>query len=453
MISIPSSLDPILKTLFNNHIHPIIVGGYVRDKLLNIESKDIDIELYGSVNIDTLEKLLLPYGKINVVGKSFGVIKLSYNDFEIDFTLPRKESKSGSGHKGFDITLEQNLDFAAAALRRDFTINAIGYDPINNIILDPYNGQDHIKQKILTHVNDETFTEDPLRILRAIQFASRFELTCSDALINLCQNMVKNGCVYELPKERIFEEFKKLLLSQKPSIGLSYLKVFGLLPFFAPLEKFESVSLNPISHPNASLWTHTLLSLDILAKRSSHRGKNHLQLMFAVLLHDIGKTSDITDSLDHGIKGVPLALNWMQRITNDTKLTEAILPLIEFHSTVKNLFKRNASDSEILHFSTQVCIRDLYWVALADGLGRTHSLPEDSYQPAEWLYEKAQKLGVLDSAPKPLLYGKDLISLGIIPSPLFSKWLKTAYFAQLDQKFSTHEDALIWLKSYLVTVL
>ena len=453
MILIPSSIDSILKTLFSHHIHPIIVGGYVRDRLLNIESKDIDIELYGSANIDTLEKLLLPYGKINLVGKSFGVIKLSYNDFEIDFTLPRKESKSGSGHKGFDITLEQDLDFAAAALRRDFTINAIGYDPINKIILDPYNGQDHIKQKILTHVNDETFTEDPLRILRAIQFASRFELTCSDALVNLCQNMVKGGSIYELPKERIFEEFKKLLLSKKPSIGLSYLKVFGLLPFFAPLEKFESVSLNPISHPNASLWTHTLLSLDVLAKRSPYQGKHHLQLMFAVLLHDIGKTSDTIDSIDHGIKGVPLALTWMQKITDDTKLTEAVLPLIEFHSAVKKLFEKNASDSEILHFSTQVRIRDLYWVVLADGLGRTHSLPEDSYQAAEWLYEKSKKLGVLDSSPKPLLYGKDLIKLGVSPSPSFSKWLKAAYYAQLEQQFNTHEDALLWLQRYLVTVL
>jgi tRNA nucleotidyltransferase (CCA-adding enzyme) len=365
MISLPPKLTPIFDALYTHNITPIVVGGYVRDALLNIHSKDIDIELYNMHSLEELETILKPFGKLNLVGKSFGVIKLRLQELEIDFSPPRIESKHASGHKGFEIRYDFTLDFATAARRRDFTINAIGYNPQTKTLLDPYNGIKDLSAKRLMCVDPKTFIEDPLRPLRAVQFTARFTLTCDPQLLALCKEMIAQGAFEELPKERIFEEIKKLLLfSQKPSLGLRLLAQMGGSTLFAP--------------PSKETWENALIRCDAIASIRMGNEKKDLPLMLAALLLDV---------LD----------------------PETVLKHISFH-------------------------RSLFTATRA-------------------VIDYTRKWGILAFPPKPLLMGRDLIALGFSPSKDFKKMLDDAYEAQLNQEFSTENDAQQWLKIHSVTAL
>jgi len=459
MIPLSPPLVKLLGHLSSHGIKPILVGGFVRDYFTSHTTYDLDVELYGVTSLEALEALLRPFGKLGLYGKSFGVLKLSYEGYSIDFAPPRTESKSGFGHKGFDVTWLSELDFTSAARRRDFTINAIGYDPITQTLLDPYNGIEDLKAKTLRCVDPATFIDDPLRILRAIQFAARYELTCDNNLLVLCRDMIAQGALEELPKERIFEEFKKLLLqSARPSIGMSLLKEMGALAFFSPLERFESTPQESASHPEGDVWIHTLMVLDFMATLRCGQWRRDLVLMLSALLHDIGKpdtTVLVNGALNapkHAEIGADIARVWLAKITEDKELIAAILPLVLYHGSPRKLHRNNANDSEILHLSTQVCIDDLITIAKADFFGRSfnNAIPKE-FEAGEWLRERASVLGVLHSAPSPLLLGRDLIALGLSPSESFKTILDSAYEAQLNQLFFTHDEALEWLKVHLVT--
>lgn len=461
MIPLTSPLVKLVEHLYSHGIKPIFVGGFVRDHFSGHSTNDLDIELYGVTSLDTLETLLKPFGKLGLYGKSFGVLKLSYEGYSIDFAPPRAESKSGFGHKGFEIIWHNELDFTSAARRRDFTINAIGYDPITKKILDPYSGIQDLDNKILRCVDPSTFVDDPLRLLRAVQFAARYELTCDNTLLVLCRDMIAGGALEELPKERIFEEFKKLLLlSTHPSIGMNVLRDMGGLPFFTPLDRFEYTPQESSSHPEGHVWTHTLMALDVMATLRCGAWRRDMVLMLSTLLHDIGKpdTTTIVEGVlnapKHAETGVELARTWLGKITEDKELIEAILPLVHYHGWPRKLFRTRADDSKILRLSTQVCIDDLITVAKADFFGRSFNddIPT-CFEAGEWLYKRASELGVLYAPPTPLLLGRDLISLGLTPSEAFKPILDSAYEAQLNQLFFTHEEAIIWAKSHLVTEL
>jgi tRNA nucleotidyltransferase (CCA-adding enzyme) len=453
MIPIPPAILTLIEVLNRHRITPILVGGYVRDALIGHPSYDLDIELYGVTSLEHLETILKPFGKLNAVGKSFGVLKLSYQGFTIDFSPPRSESKQGAGHKGFEIVWFSELDFAAAAVRRDFTINAIGYNPLTETFLDPYGGIADLNNKRLTCVDEKTFIEDPLRVLRAIQFAARFDLQCDENLLHLCRTMIEIGALRELPKERIFEELKKLfLLAPKPSIGMSLLKEMGGLIFFSPLEKLLTTPQDPLSHPEGSVWVHTLMCLDEMARMRTGDSRRDMALMLAALLHDIAKptTTTIIDGMlnapSHAEEGVNVAQTWLSRITEDKSLINAVLPLIHYHGTPRKLLRNHADDSAILHLSTQVCIEDLILITRADFFGRLFiAATPEHHEVGEWLYARAEALGVLNAPPKPLLMGRDLIALGMSPSTRFKNILDAAYEAQLNQQFTTHEEALEWV--------
>jgi tRNA nucleotidyltransferase (CCA-adding enzyme) len=225
MLEYPNKLNIIFDKLDKNNIKPILVGGFVRDSFLKKTSKDIDIELYNVENFEKIQEILKEFGNTNIIGKSFGVIKLSVDDIELDFSLPRLDSKVSSGHTGFKIETFKNLDFKTASKRRDFTINAIAYDIFEKKFLDYYNGIKDIKTKTLRFIDKNTFKEDPLRVLRAVQFCARFEFKMDNILFSTCKDMVDKNLLQELPKERVFAEIKKLLLkSNKPSIGLKLLR-------------------------------------------------------------------------------------------------------------------------------------------------------------------------------------------------------------------------------------
>jgi len=284
MISLPCRLDPVLATLYAHNITPVIVGGYVRDVLLGLDSKDIDIELYGVPSLEHLENLLKPFGKVGVYGKSFGVLKLKIDDLEIDFSPPRTESKNGFGHTGFAVEIVNNLDFQSASARRDFTINAIGYDPKSNTLLDPHGGVDDLRNKTLRYVALESFADDPLRVLRAVQFAGRFELTCDNDLLVLCREMIAHGALDELPKERIFEELKKLLmLSRKPSLGLKLLDAMGGRTLLGGLDD--------------EAWKKSLIQCDEIAARRNGEQRHDLPLLMGSLLLEVQRPEEVLERI------------------------------------------------------------------------------------------------------------------------------------------------------------
>ena len=269
--------------------------------------------------------------------------------------------------------------------------------------------------------------------------------------------MIAKGALSELPKERIFEELKKLLLlSKSPSIGMALLREMGGLPFFTPLDKLETTPQESSSHPEGSVWHHTLIALDTMASMRRGKWRDDMVLMLATLLHNIGKP-DTTVTVDgilnapkHGERGFEIARHWLEHITEDKDLIERILPLIRYHGWPRKLYRSHARDSEILHLSTRVCLHDLIALAKADFFGRQFNVSSpEVFEAGEWLYERAASLGVLFEPPPPLVQGRDLIALGLAPSESFKVILEKAYNAQLDQQFTTYEEGRKWLVTHL----
>lgn len=222
--TLPKNLLVVLETLIVNGAKPIIVGGSVRDYLLNIPCNDYDIEIYNIATLEILANILKTFGRVNFVGKSFGILKLSIENVVYDFSFPRTENKIGLGHKEFSVTIDSDLSFKEASKRRDFTINAIGYDYEKNQFLDPFNGIKDMKNKLLKHIDNQSFIEDPLRVYRAAQLCARFELDIERTTQELCNKIVLKEEFKTLSKERVLQEYMKLLLqSSKPSIGLKFL--------------------------------------------------------------------------------------------------------------------------------------------------------------------------------------------------------------------------------------
>ncbi len=430
-MKIPNILKNISKKLKKSDLKAIVVGGSVRDHFLKKKSKDFDIEVYGAKSLNELEELLKEYGKVNLVGKSFGVLKLTTSDGEFDFSLPRVETKVGAGHRGFKVECDGKLSFKEAFKRRDFTINAIGYDIEEKRFIDIYGGIEDIKRGILREVDSKSFVEDPLRVYRAMQFSARFGFKISDSLDKLCKKMVDDGSLDELPKERVFEEFKKLLLkADKPSNGFYHLRRWGALKrYFLELYNLIGLKQDPFYHPEGDVFTHTMLAVDALKKKD-------LVLKLAVLCHDMGKavTTKVVDgrirSMGHEEAGVEIAKSFLKRLSDEKKLIDRVLPLVRYHF-VPTAFYKKAKSAAIKRLALKVNIKELVEVAKADFLGRGDENKE--YEAGEWLLKKAESLKVKDEPIKPLVSGKDLIKLGFEPSPKMGEILKRLYDLQLKE--------------------
>ena len=457
MIALPEELTPVTGHLLSQGCYPVIVGGYLRDVLIDVESKDIDIEVYAVKNLETLQKMLEGFGSLNLVGKSFGILKLTLGIYEIDFSLPRRESKKARGHRGFNVHLSGEMDFITAALRRDFTINAIGFDLNSSLLLDPYGGQKDLASHILRCVNETTFVEDPLRVLRAVQMAARFNLTCDDSLLKLMRKMVSEGVLGELPKERLFGELKKLLLkAANPSIGFKLMDTLGILDFLPELKALKGIPQDPEYHPEGDVWTHSLMAVDAMAVLRTNDDKRDLTLMLAILCHDFGKpyTTKIAKgqwrALGHETAGLEPTRSFLERISNEKKLIENVLALVEQHQRPSQFYKQKSKNPAIRRLMLKVNIKDLVMVAKADFLGRsTKAAASGQYPAGEWLLEKAGHLNIANGTIKPLLKGRDLIAAGLTPSDQFKVILDYAFEAQLDEAFETNEGAKKWLAAYL----
>jgi tRNA nucleotidyltransferase (CCA-adding enzyme) len=450
-MQLPSIVKQISSELKEQDAKAILVGGSVRDHFLGLPIKDYDIEVYGLHHLHQLEEILSQYGSVNLVGKSFGVLKFRYQEEEYDFSFPRVEKKIALGHKGFDVTCNGALSFKEAALRRDFTINAMGYDIEAQQFIDPYGGKNDIEEKVLKHINDQTFVEDPLRVYRAIQFSGRFEYELHERTLELCKQMVSDGQLDELPRERIYEEFKKLLLkSRKPSIGFELMKELGILErYFPELYAIIGVPQSEKWHPEGDVWIHTMMTLDQMAMLKTGDAKYDLKMMFAILCHDLGKathtqiTEEKISAIGHELAGLEPTEKFMYRLTDEHDFIREILPLVEHHLAPSIYFRSKAKDKTIRRLSTKVNIEELVRVARADFLGRTTEASlKGIYEAGDWLLEKSKTLNVKTKAPEPLLQGRDLIELGLTPSREFKVLLEEAYQAQLEGTVITKVHAI-----------
>ena len=388
----PNNLIKIFEFLNKNGAKPIVVGGYVRDSLLGLkQSKDIDVEVYNIDSYKRLKMLLDPFATTYEVGRSFGVCKVRIEDFECDFSLPRKENKVAAGHKGFAIELNGDLDFKEAARRRDFTINALGFDPIERKLLDPFGGLEDLKSKTLRAVDNETFVEDPLRILRGVVFAARFSMRFDANLFAFCKSMIEKKQLQELPKERVFVELEKLFFkAKKPSHALWLLYNMKERRFFNEL----------FSLPRP-LLEQTLHALDNLTAKQI----DELGFYFA--------------ALGYFIKEPQIFLN---RFTNEKKLLKKAQTLINGSKELYKLCMKGYSDYDLKLLATKV--------RLSDALVLIETI-YDLTQKCEELKHKTQKLGIYHKAIEPKMTGKDLVRLGLKPNKNFKTILDKLYDMQL----------------------
>jgi tRNA nucleotidyltransferase (CCA-adding enzyme) len=423
----------------------LIVGGWVRDRLLGRDSKDLDLEVFG-VPTDELPGLLAPYGRVEAVGQSFPVYKVG----DIDVALPRRESKTDRGHKGFIVQGDPFMPIEEAARRRDFTINAIAWDPLTDEYLDPFGGRNDLKASILRAVDPRTFTEDSLRVLRALQFAARFELQIDEDTAAICRETALD----DLPPERVWGELEKLLLqASRPSIGFELARTLGVIErLFPEMQALIDCPQEPEWHPEGDVWVHTLMVIDRARQRIDDLERpDRVMLMLGAVCHDFGKPATTAfvegriRSLDHEERGVAPAATFLDRLNihsiGGRDVRREVLALVAHHLKPGMLHKRRAevSDAAFRRLALKVNLELLARVAQADCLGRTGSF---DCSAMDWFLERARSLGVEHRPPARLVLGRHLLELGVAPGPHMGKMLSEIYDRQLDGAFRTTEEGI-----------
>ena len=422
----------------------LIVGGWVRDRLMGRGSKDIDLEVYG-VPADRLQAVLAPFGRVNTVGESFTVYKVA----GLDVSLPRRESRVGRGHRGFEVTGDPSLSIADAARRRDFTINAIAWDPLTSQYEDPWKGRADIDARVLRAVDPRTFPEDSLRVLRAVQFAARFELALDSGTAEICRRIPLD----DLPAERIWGEIEKLLSAERPSLGFALALELGVIDrLFPELKALVGCPQEPEWHPEGDVWAHTLLVVDRARRRIAGLGRAaRIAVMLGAVCHDLGKppTTALVDgrirSLDHEQAGVAPAIAVLDRLNIHTidgeDVRRNVLGIVAHH--LKPAMFRQAphvSDGAFRRLAQKVDLELLAILAKADCEGRGGLF---DCSAMDWFLERARELGVQHAPPEPLVKGRHLLALGVAPGPRVGQILKQIYERQLDGSIQTVEQGVL----------
>ena len=460
-MKLPSPLLAALTVLRSAGGRPLLVGGCVRDWQLGLQPNDFDVEVYG-LDYEAMGRALAPFGPTDVVGRSFGVLKVRLEDAEYDFSLPRRESKTGAGHRGFAVAPDPALTEAEAAARRDFTINAMAYDPFTHRVLDFHGGAGDLQKKILRHTSP-AFVEDPLRVLRAFQFAARFELTLAPETAALCRAI--SATIAELAVERVWGEWDKWATKAvKPSAGLAALKQSGWLKHFPEVAALDGVPQEPEWHPEGDVFVHTGHCLDALVKLETWRDSppaGRRLLTFSVLAHDFGKPSTTKQaerrgklrwiSPEHEAAGGPLAGSFLTRIGAPLELVEYVRPLVVNH-LLHHQGAREYRDTTVRRLARKIepaTIDQLIAVMQSDHLGRPPLIPNETVVRLEHLRNAARRLALEHAAPKPILLGRHLIAFGRPPGPQFKPALDAAFESQLDGAFADEAGGLEWMQNYL----
>ena len=431
-----------------------LVGGCVRDWLLGIPVKDYDIEVFG-IGYEQLVAALGRWGKTDLVGRSFGVVKLNTRSGEFyDFTIPRRDSKVAAGHKGFSITFDPALEPRDAAARRDYTVNSLMYDPRERKVLDFFGGERDLRDRVLRHTSD-AFVEDPLRVLRGMQFASRFELRAAPETLQLCRAI--KSSFPELAPERVREEwFKWASKSKKPSLGLKFLMESEWVEHFPEIKALQHTPQDPEWHPEGDVFVHTCHCCDMLVTLPDWQSadeESRIVYALATLAHDFGKPITTQRALRDGKEriispaheelGVAVAETFLKRINTPNSIIERIPPLIRNH--MSHLLP--ITDRSVRRLAKRLEPENIHGLALlmtADSMGRP---PRPAVVPqfVKDLEAKAGELNVQASAAKPILMGRHLLELGLTAGPQFKHILNSAYEAQLEGRFFSLPEAFRWL--------
>lgn len=435
----------------------LLVGGCVRDGILGITPKDLDLEVFG-IPEDQIEPLLSTCGTVRRVGRAFPVWKV-WNEatgqgLAVDVALPRRETKVGAHHTDFSVTLDPFMSFCEAAYRRDFTMNAMGWDMLKGELLDPFRGQEDLKNGVLRHVSGH-FAEDPLRVLRGAQFCARFGLRAHGSTEELCSTLTPE----HLSAERLWEEWSKLILKGvQPSRGLTFLRNVGWLKHFPELAALDGIPQDPEHHPEGCALAHTLYCLDAFADTRTGDAREDLIVGLAVLCHDLGKatTTELVDGRyrahGHEAAGEAPTKAFLGRMTNEEELINDVVSLVVNHMRPTFLWKEatkgetlKAMNRSVRRLAREVRLDRLARVVWCDKAGRP---PKPKVSPeADWLRERAAELGTVTKGPEPLLKGRHLMVLGLQPGVVFGSILKEAFERQLDGDILDMEGALAYAKA------
>lgn len=404
------------------------VGGFVRDRLLGIDNKDVDIEVHG-ISPEQLMEILRECGSPLSFGESFGIYSLQGES--IDIAMPRRERKSGRGHRDFEVDVDPFLGTYEAAKRRDFTINALMEDVLSGEITDHFGGREDLRSGVIRHIDDETFIEDPLRVLRGAQFAARFGFMIAPETMELCRSIDLS----DLTRERVAEEMKKALLkADKPSVFFEVLREMDQLSIWFPeLEALIGVEQDPVFHPEGDVWTHTM---EVLDRAADFRGKasDPFAFMLLALTHDMGKavTTEVIKgrihAYEHEIKGVPIAETFVSRLTGERAVIDYVVNMVPLHMRPNvAAYNKPSLKSTNRMFDAACAPEDLIYFASSDK--PVFSGSDRFSGDSEFLFERLE--AYKDTMAKPYVMGRDLIEAGLEPGEYFSELLEYAHKLRL----------------------
>lgn len=426
---------------------PMLVGGCVRDEIMGFEPKDFDTEVY-ALSPDVLQGVLGP--DADLTGRSFGVFRVRSDGHEFEFSIPRRDNKAGVGHKDFRVSFDPWMSIRDAAKRRDFTMNSLAYDPDTGALHDPFDGRSAIKYRTL-EATSEHFAEDPLRVLRGMQFAARFDMTVGQATKELCRSI--SAEIRHLPKERIWGEWRKWAeMSRRPSAGINFLRLTGWLENYSEIESMISLPQDKEYHPEGCVYTHTLLVCDAataIADRDGLAGDDRVTLLLAALCHDFGKATT-TEIVNHRIRspghadaGVPIAGTFLDAIGCPPAIKANVQILVREHMYDFEMEVTTRIAKRLQNRLGDVTIEGLMRLCEADRNGRP-PLPGG-------LPENGRKLMEMKTPPviEPILKGRHLIDRGWKPGVEMGRFLKAAFEAQLDEAFVDLDGATAWMEKTL----
>jgi len=420
---------------------PLLIGGAVIDRVCGRDVKDWDIEVYG-LSMSQIAKVLVSAGyPVNTTGKSFGIIKTNIEGRDVDLSVPRRENKTGVGHRGFDVDFDPTMTPEEAGRRRDLTINSMYQDMETGEIIDPFGGLKDLQEGIIRATDPKTFVEDPLRVLRIMQIFPRKGKVVNPDTLNLCRGMVEE--FKTLPKERVFEEFNKLLLkANKPSLGLKFLKDSEWLIHFPELFNLVGCQQNPDWHPEGDVWSHTLCVIDAASQlRMNLPSDWHLAYMYGAMLHDVGKPFTTTENFlspGHDVAGGPLAEGFMRRICNDETLINKVKRIVSCHMKPGQLLRGKAKLSAWKRLHNQLRLDVCSAISRADSISRYDVEISSPHPPSEMALWYFNEFGA--EPIKPILMGRHLIDKGLKPGKHFGKILNHAYQIQIEEDIEDVES-------------
>jgi tRNA nucleotidyltransferase (CCA-adding enzyme) len=435
----------IAKAAASRNGRALVVGGWVRDRLRGDASKDLDIEIYG-IPEHELPAMLEPFGRVEPVGRSFPVYKVA----GIDVALPRRESKVGRGHTAFAVEGDPRMPVHEAARRRDFTINAIAWDPLTDTYEDPFGGRADLQAGVLRVVDPRTFGDDSLRVLRALQFAARFELTVPEDTRAICGAIPLD----DLPAERVWGELEKLLLqAQRPSLGFALGCELGVVQQLWPeMAALIGCEQEPEWHPEGDVWIHTLMVIDQARSRISDLAHaEQVIVMLGAVCHDFGKPSTTAfldgriRSIGHEEAGVSPATAFLDRLNIHSiagvDVRRDVLGMVAHHLKpgMWHKVRDEVGDGAFRRLAQKVNLELLAVLAKADCTGRTGAF---DCSAMDWFLERARALGVEHQPPPRMVLGRHLIPLGVTPGPVMGQLLQALYERQLDGEVTTTEEGI-----------